>query len=163
MTKGPSAATAAWAVPVDNPTAARHLTPESAFGVDQAQLSPQDRWLAYISNETGEWQVYIVGFESPGERRRVSADGGSQPRWRDDARELFYLRPDGMLMAVPMSPSMEPGTPVPLFTMRPRPTPVSDEYVVLPGGQRFVAIVPTGQAERNSLAVLTNWTALLSP
>ena len=151
---------AIWAVPVDNPTAARRLT---SAGADQAQLSPQDRWLAYTSNETGAFEIYIQGFGTAGERRRVTTHGGRQPRWRDDGRELFYLQPGGVLMAVPMSPSMEPGGPLPLFKMRSQPNPTPDQYVVLPGGRQFIGIVPTEKAQQRTLTVLTNWTSLLPP
>jgi DNA-binding winged helix-turn-helix (wHTH) protein/Tol biopolymer transport system component len=165
--------TAIWAVPVEKPDAAQALTPEAPFTADEAQLSPKGDWLAYTSNETDTFEIYLQSLHTPGERRRVSTDGGGQPRWRTDGRELFYLRLDGTLMAVPISASMEPGNPVPLFMMRPRPSPWLDEFVALQGGQRFIGIVPVASEDRASglacgdegcpaLVMLTNSPALVT-
>ena len=63
-------------------------------------LSPDGRWLAYISNETGTYQVYVEAFPATGFKRQVSTVGGVEPSWRHDGEELFYLAPNQMLMAV---------------------------------------------------------------
>jgi Tol biopolymer transport system component len=157
VTRGDSKGAAIWAVPLEKPDAAKALTPEATFDADQAQLSPQGDWLAYTSNETDTFEIYLQSLHAPAERRRVSTDGGGQPRWRNDGRELFYLRLDGTLMAVPISASMEPGSPVPLFKMRPRPSPTVDEYVALQGGQRFVGIVPVASEDRASGLACGDW------
>ena len=85
------------------------------------QFSPDGRWLAYQSNESKTSQIYVRPFRGSGGPWQVSStEGGSQPRWRPDGRELFYVAPDARLMAVPIavgtdSQTLEPGAPVPLF------------------------------------------------
>src|SRR5688500_14059051 len=85
-----------------------------------AQLSPAALWIAYESNETGPFEIYICPFPGPGRSHRVSVAGGSQPRWRSDGSELFYLSPDGQLTAVPLrahqgGPDITPGPATALF------------------------------------------------
>jgi Tol biopolymer transport system component len=83
----------------------------------QARFSPDNRWIGYASNETGRWEVFVEPFPPSGSRRQVSADGGSQPRWRQDGKELFFLAPDGKLMVASVSPgaAFAPGRPQALF------------------------------------------------
>jgi dipeptidyl aminopeptidase/acylaminoacyl peptidase len=80
------------------------------FDERDAQISPDGRWVAFFSNESGRPEVYIQPFPGPGERQSVSSDGGGQPRWRRDGKELFYLAADGLLMAV--SIQADPGAQV---------------------------------------------------
>ena len=83
----------------------------------QGVFSPDARWLAYGSDSSGRFEIYVDGIPEPGTRIQVSANGGSSPRWRRDGKELFYLAPDDTLMAVPVR-SMQPlefGPPVALF------------------------------------------------
>jgi len=96
---------------------------EGAFDEIQGQFSPDGRWLAYASNESGRYEIYIRTFPKADRKWLVSAAGGMQPRWRRDGRELFYVAPDTRLMAVPLRPMpntnfLEAGTPVPLFPTR---------------------------------------------
>ena len=64
------------------------------------QISPDGEWVAYASNETGEWEIYVTTFPGAAGKFQVSRGGGSEPRWRGDGKEMFYLSPSGMLMAV---------------------------------------------------------------
>jgi dipeptidyl aminopeptidase/acylaminoacyl peptidase len=97
---------------------------QSSFDEIEGQFSPDGRWLAYTSNESGRYEIYIRTFPEVGGKWLVSAAGGGQPRWRRDGRELFYVAPDGRLMAVPIrrlapdAPALEAGAPVPLFPTR---------------------------------------------
>jgi hypothetical protein len=104
--------------------------------------------------------VYLQPFMRPGDRVRVSTNGGSQPRWRADGRELFYLTLDGTIMAVDTSDPARPAGPRKLFETRFWVNPVEDQYDVTADGQRFIVIVPEGQ-QATRLTVLTNWPALL--
>src|SRR5262249_46922035 len=90
------------------------------FVEDMAQFSPDGKWVAYQSNESGRYEIYIQPFPGPGSRAQVSTDGGAQMRWRRDEKELFYIALDGRLMSVPIglasnTQSVEPGAPTPLF------------------------------------------------
>src|SRR5206468_964959 len=66
------------------------------------QFSPDTRWVAFHSDETGRPEIYVQPFPGPGEKVRVSVDGGTQVRWRADGKELFYIAPDNQLMSVPI-------------------------------------------------------------
>jgi eukaryotic-like serine/threonine-protein kinase len=132
------------------------LTPEGATA-DQGQLSPDDRWVAYTSDETGRIEVYVQPFLREGPRRRVSSGGGGQPRWRGDGRELFYLTRDGAMMSVTFSPAMEPAAPKQLFRSSINANPLIDKYVVTAAGQRFLGLVPVPRTAPPQMAVLVNW------
>lgn len=128
----------------------------------QAQVSPDGRWIAYASNETGAWQVYVQSFPKAGSKRAVSPGGGAKPQWRDDGRELYYLAPDRALMAAPVGAGGDVGRPQPLFQ-----TPViadlstyRSQFTVAPGGQRFLFDAADPESAREPVTVLVNWMAL---
>ena len=148
-----------WTVTLGGERTPVRLTPDGLHSYDQAQLSPDDRWLAYTSDETGDFEIYLQPFLREGQRRRISSAGGGQPRWRGDGRELFYLTRDGTMMSVTFSPSMEPSIARALFKGPIDPSPVLDRYVVSRDGQRFLGIVPTGDAPRPQISALVNWRA----
>src|SRR5260370_36705250 len=83
----------------------------------EGQFSPDSHWIAYVSDESGRPEVYVQPFQGSsggGGRVKISQDGGDQPRWRRDGKELFYCSPDGKLMAVDVvatSPELTPGIP----------------------------------------------------
>ena len=77
----------------------RRCLSKDRFASDEHHLSPDGRWLTYISLESGRFEVYVEPFRRRGEKVRVSPNGGGQPRWRGDGKEIFYLSPDGRLMA----------------------------------------------------------------
>src|SRR5205807_8742277 len=81
------------------------------------QFSPDGKWVAYASNETGKWEIYVTSFPEPRGKWQVSVGGGEQPRWRGDGRELFYLSSDSKMMAVPVTTgaNFDASTPVALF------------------------------------------------
>jgi Tol biopolymer transport system component len=133
------------------------------FPVDEAQVSPDGRWLAYISQESGQWEVYVEPFQRVGDRVRVSPEGGGQPKWRGDGKELFYVSPDGRLMAVEVRAEearIEVGLPVALFAGV-NPTPNTDHFAVTADGQRFLLTVPVEDDSEARIHVVLNWTSLL--
>ena len=85
---------------LDQPGAAPVPVVATAADEGYGTLSPDGRWLAYVSNESALYQVYLQAFPGPGLRRQVSANGGLEPQWSRDGKELFYLAPDQTLMAV---------------------------------------------------------------
>ncbi len=130
-------------------------------------LSADRRWLAYSSNESGRYDVYGMPFPSGGGKWPISVDGGTEPAWRADGKELFYLAPDRYMMAVPITPgsSLQPGTPQRLFE-----APVSsnitssytrNQYIVTGDGQRFLVNEPVGKTSFSAVTVVVDWTAAL--
>lgn len=107
------------------------------------QISPDGKWAAYASNETGAWEIYVTTFPGGTGKWQVSRGGGGEPRWRADGKEMFYLSPTGMLMSVPVSlgDTFASGAPTPLFQVRGR-APISSTdlftYDVTRDGQRFI-------------------------
>ncbi len=90
-----------WALPLQD-TSSPFPVVQTRFAEDQGQFSPDGRWIAYRSNESGRLEVYVRPFPGPGGARRISVDGGGQPRWRRDGDELFYVAANDNLMAVPI-------------------------------------------------------------
>ncbi len=138
------------------------------FAVDQPRVSPDGRWLAYISTESGRFEVYVQPFRRRGERLRVSANGGGQPRWRGDGKELFYIGLDGSLMAVEVrsgATGLELGMPQTLVVAKTFAAVLegSDytDYGVTPDGQRFLVKRPVEGSERPRIHVLLDWPSLL--
>ncbi|HSY00578.1 MAG TPA: protein kinase [Acidobacteriaceae bacterium] len=107
------------------------------------QISPDGKWAAYASNETGAWEIYVTTFPAGTGKWQVSRGGGGEPRWRADGKEMFYLSPTGMLIAVPVTlgDTFASGAPAPLFQVRGR-APISSTdlftYDVTRDGQRFL-------------------------
>jgi len=135
---------------------------QAKWTVRNAQFSPDGRWMAYASNETGSMEIYVSPFLSGNGKWQVSSAGGQEPRWRRDGKELFYLSADGKMMAVAMKTgaSFEAGSPVALFQTHAR-QPVSSQdhssYDVSGDGQRFLIITKMDEANAAPLTVLLNW------
>jgi DNA-binding winged helix-turn-helix (wHTH) protein/Tol biopolymer transport system component len=140
---------------------------ETPFNELQGQVSPDGRWMAYTSDESGTWETYVQSFPVRGHRRTISTDGGAQPRWRRDGKELFYLAADRRLMSVKIQQKLdaqgvlEVSDPEPLFQTHIRGPLVSSwfEYTVTANGQRFL-ICETERMDP-SMTALVNWTATL--
>jgi serine/threonine protein kinase len=139
------------------------------FSENQGQFSPDGHWIAYTSDESGRAEIYVQPFPAPaggGSKTQVSSGGGNQPRWRRDGKELFYLSPDGKLMAVNVTggPIFKAGVPESLFqalVVCGRREAVSDvlRWDVTPDGKRF--LIDTAKAPSEPLTVVLNWTAEL--
>ena len=93
----------------------------SPFNQQGARISADSRWVAFQSDESGRYEVYVDGFPEPRGKVRISTGGGTFPEWSNDGRELFYLAADSMLMSVGLKPgngSLEPSAPRALFPVR---------------------------------------------
>ncbi|MGA2715641.1 MAG: protein kinase [Bryobacteraceae bacterium] len=139
---------------------------QTTFSEREAQFSPDGRWIAYASNESGRAEIYAAPFSgtsgAAGGKRQISTSGGQQPRWRRDGKEIFYVEPGGRLMAAEVSvkgASLDAGTVSPLFG--PIRTGGGFQYDVSADGQRFLAIVQPEQNAGEPLTLVQNWTALL--
>ena len=153
-----------WSLPID-PAAggpAGELTPfqQTEFDEDDAHLSPDGRWVAYSSNETGRYDVYVRPFPGPGGKWQISNSGGDFSVWRRDGRELFYLADDGSAMAVDVDgsgSSFKAGEPRKLFSTQVFTT--NSPWDVTADGQRFI-VVSRGQYEaENAINTVVNWDA----
>jgi Tol biopolymer transport system component len=107
------------------------------------QISPDGKWLAYASDESGNWEIYVTTFPGTAGKWQVSRGGGNEPRWRGDGKEIFYLGPNGMITAVPVSSQggFATGTPTPLFQFHGRAAISSTDafsYDVTKDGKRFL-------------------------
>jgi Tol biopolymer transport system component len=134
------------------------------FSETQARLSPDGRWLAYSSNESGRIEVYVQSFPKPAGKWQISTDGGAQPRWRGDGKELYYLS-STRVMAVPITAAagLEVGSATPLFDATFSTNPLrfgATEYDVAADGQRFIVSAFT-EARNTPLTIVVNWTARL--
>lgn len=145
----------------------RAVTPYLATPFDEywASLSPDGRWLAYQSTESGRYEIYVQSFPAPGQKSTISKNGGTFPRWRGDGRELYYVAADDQLMAVPlqMGASLRAGTPSALFKLSSLGRRNNRyAYDVSADGQRFLLIRPLEDASTRPLTLVRNWTALLA-
>jgi serine/threonine protein kinase len=125
-----------------------------------ARFSPDGKWVAYPSFESGRVDVYVAPFPGPGQRVAISTAGGTGPRWRGDGKELFYITDDGKVMSVPIRPgaTLEPGLPVPLFEARAR-NQAGGRFDVTADGQRFLVITRVVEREVLPIAVVVDWMA----
>jgi Tol biopolymer transport system component len=134
----------------------------SQFDEDAAVFSPDGRWVAYVSDDTGRKEVYVASFPEPSRRHRISIDGGTQPRWSRDGRELFFVTSSRTFMAVPFESGrtdLPTGAPRRLFdvpiNMAFRST---FRYDVAPDG-RFLVTVRASQEPPPPLILVMNWQA----
>jgi Tol biopolymer transport system component len=132
------------------------------FNESQGQFSPDGRWMAYVSDESGAQQVYVQSFPTLGGQRQVSTEGGSQPRWRRDGKELFYLASDRKLMAVTVrtGAAFDADAPRALFQTALDVSALRQDYSVSGDGQRFLLNTPLDTGAQ-PMTVVLNWPALL--
>jgi Tol biopolymer transport system component len=130
---------------------------------DEPRFSFSGKWLAYDSNESGTWQTYVISFPGADQKLQVSTNGGGQPRWRQDDKELYYLALDGKMMVVEIKEDtkIEAGIPRVLFDTELYVSPNLDQYAVMPDGQRFLLLKPSTDAATTPITVTINWTSLL--
>src|SRR5207253_6643570 len=157
-----------WIVPLDgSKKPARFLdTPSNEF---RAEISPDGHWIAYVSNESGRDEVLVDSFPQPGQRKRVSSEGGAFPEWRQDGRELYYLAPSSgqrrKLVAVHVETTgstFSASRPellfeTPLLIDNPR----RGQYVPFDNGSRFLMNTVVQETKPRSITLILNWPSLL--
>jgi serine/threonine protein kinase/Tol biopolymer transport system component len=141
---------------------------KTPFDEREGQFSPDGKWIAYQSNESGRFEIYLQPFPGPGGKFQVSSNGGAQPRWNKNGKEIFYVSLDSKMMAAPVKlsldgQSLETGTPVVLFPVRiaggPLPGAPRQQYSVSSDGQRFLVNLATDEGVASPITLIYNWKA----
>ena len=131
---------------------------ENLRGVSGGTVSPDGKWLAYVTRNSGESAVDVAPFPRGNGAWQVSTNGGSDPRWRRDSKELFYIAPDNQIMAaevVAQGSTFTVAKVSPLFHAN------SAVYDVSPDGKKFLVVSPSEQKTTEPLTLVVNWPALL--
>jgi serine/threonine protein kinase len=155
-----------WALPLEGDRKPFEVV-QTDFNERLAQFSPDGKWIAYQSDKTGRFEIYLQPFPGSGGDSPVSTDGGAQVRWNPDGRELFYIAADDRLMAVPIrfasdGKTVESGTPLGLFATNvgsTAPNTNRQQYMVSPDGQSFVMNSVPEEVAASPITVILNWKA----
>jgi len=135
----------------------------TTFDERHPAVSPSGHWLAYLSNDTGAYEVYVQAFPHAGAKKRISNGGAFAPSWRGDEKELFYSTPDNVLMAVDIrreGPELIAGTPKSLFPLKSAPPAFTNPFwKPLHDGQHFLVLRPAVPAQSQPITIVTNWQA----
>ena len=135
---------------------------QTPFQIQAATISPDGRWLAYAANDTNRNEIYVQAFPGPGGKVQISTDGGAEPMWAKNGRELFYRNGDKM-MAVAIEAkgdALDAGTPKLLFEGRfaVSNVPGGDaSYDVSPDGQRFLMLKPEETQSTATIVMVQDW------
>ena len=139
---------------------------KTPFEERNGQFSADGKWIAYQSNESGRFEIYVQPFPGPGRKFQISTNGGAQPRWNKDSKEIFYVSLDSKMMAAPVKlsadgQSLETGTPAVLFPVRiaggPTPGINKQQYAVSSDGQRFLVNLAADEAVASPITLIYNW------
>jgi Tol biopolymer transport system component len=132
---------------------------QSKFTETSPAISPDGRWLAYVSDESARLQVYVQPFPGSGERSAISTEGGSEPVWARNGRELFFRNGDQMMVAdVGSGSAFSASRPRPLFAKAVARGDGYANYDVSPDGQRFIVVnTPEAEAGATEISVIVNW------
>jgi hypothetical protein len=155
-----------WTLPMDGERKPVRYPPSQSNGslLSQGHFSADAKWIAYVSDETGRQEVFVQDFPATGAKFQASITGGSEPRWRSDGREFYFLAADGRLMAVDVesTPAFRLGVPKPLFQTGLNALAMpSRRYGISGDGQRFLMNVPLGEEALAPITVILNWQAAL--
>jgi serine/threonine protein kinase len=140
---------------------------KTRFDERDGQISPDGKWIAYQSNESGRFEIYAQPFPGPGGKFQISTNGGAQPRWNKNGKEIFYLSLDSKMMATPLTlsldgQSLETGTRAALFPARVAGGGVSaannkQQYAVSADGQRFLVNIDASDGSTSPIIIIYNW------
>jgi Tol biopolymer transport system component len=141
-----------WVLPLEGDAKPQPFL-DNRFTRGDLQFSPDGKWLAYESSESGRNEIYVVAYPGPGGRLQVSSDGGTQPRWNHNGRELFFRSGDRM-----MAVDVETGTAFRAGAARVLFEKASSGYDVAPDGKRFLMLKPSATARESAeIHVIVNW------
>jgi eukaryotic-like serine/threonine-protein kinase len=149
-----------WLVPVDGGSEPRPYA-RSPFNEGQGAISPDGQWIAYASDESGRFEIYLDSFPSPGNRARLTSGGGSDPRWKNNGAELYFRR-GAEIHAV--SPRLSGGPPEAMSSARLFEAGAGIRaYDVSPDGQRFLVNIPVADATPPKISIIVNIRTLFRP
>lgn len=149
-----------WALPMAGSDRRPLVVADSPFAERMGQFSPDGRWLVYETNESGRPQIVAQAFPKASGRFSVSTSGGSAPRWRADGKEIFFIAPDGKMMAVPVvmtGSSLEAGRPVALFQTDILAQPFKFQYTVSRDGRFIVNNLQPEEGASPPITLILNW------
>ena len=135
---------------------------QTEFNEKQGRFSPDGKWMAYASDESGKYEIYVQPFPATGGKWQISTNGGEQPSWRRDGKELYYVAGDKKLIAVTVEPdslSFRASTPKELFQMHVGSDFGRNQYAVTADGQRFLVNTLVGETASPQITVMVNWAA----
>jgi Tol biopolymer transport system component/predicted Ser/Thr protein kinase len=158
FTEGDAAGRSIWILPLKDRKP--QLFDRSQGGENAPRFSPDGRWIAYASTESGRDEIYVRPYPGPGGKWQISAEGGTEPVWNPKGRELFYRNGNKMMaVEVTTQPAFSPGRPRLLFEGSYVPTPLTlPDYDVSPDGQRFLMLKAPEQAQAPAqINVVLNW------
>jgi Tol biopolymer transport system component/tRNA A-37 threonylcarbamoyl transferase component Bud32 len=139
---------------------------KTAFEERDGEFSPDGKWVAYQSNESGKYEIYVQPFPGPGGKFQVSTNGGTQPRWNKNGKEIFYISLDSKMTAVavkrsPDNQSLETGTLLTLFPVRiamgPSASFQKQQYDVSSDGLRFLVNLAAEEGVTSPITLISNW------
>jgi len=151
-------------LPMTGPETERkpHPFAQTSFNETWGQFSPDGRWIAYASDESRRNEIYVAPFPGGDGKRQISTNGGEQPLWREDSREIFYIAPDRQLMAAEVTVK---GGVLQVDAVRALfgPIPVTNgaAYDVANKGQRFLVRIVPQTTNTEPLTAVRNWTSTL--
>ncbi|MCL4807557.1 MAG: protein kinase [Thermoanaerobaculia bacterium] len=147
-----------WVLPLE-PEGEPKLFRQTEFSEVAGSFSPDGRWVAYFSDESGEWEVYVTPFPGPGRRWQVSTRSGGYPQWRADGREIAYVQGDGQIVSAEVSAegdSFRVGTVTPLFRFA-VPSDGGPAFSFAPDGSSFLVVPSTTQRAGGLLSLVVGW------
>jgi len=152
-----------WLLPMTGPKTPQPFL-ATQFDEREGRLSPDGRWMAYQSDESGAYEVFVQSVPRSSAKVQISAGGGTFPVWRRDGREIYYRAGNGSIMAVEVKAAagtLETGSRAQLFNPRSPPQPENLRFDVSADGQRLLALTVAEEAVSAPVTVVVNWTALL--
>jgi serine/threonine protein kinase len=168
LAKDPTSGRDLCVLPMSGDERAPYPIVNTSFEEQNGQFSPNGRLIAYESNESGRFEVYIQPFKSSGRKHKVSIDGGIEPRWHPEGKELFYIAPDGKLMAALIQgdgQTLSVGIPAPLFQTQivggGNVKIAKTQYDVSCDGRRFLINITDDKSASAPIIINTNWTRAL--
>ena len=168
MQSGPANGTDIWTLSLEGDRRP-HPFLQTRFDEDYPDFSPDGRWLAYVSNQSGRAEVYVQPYPGPGVRQQISVDGGTAPAWSRDGRELFYVTASSvggqaaltkmMVVPVQLKPAFTAGTPRMLFEGRYGASANIRGYDVAPDGRRFLMVQQEDRPPMRvtDMIIVQNW------